>query len=68
MQREQLVEVRQRGSRASQNPHRGESKAAGSGTATTRMRAALAEIAPLKESSSARHDGRVDAQLAAVER
>ena len=51
------------GSTASQNPHRGEPRAAGSGTATTRIRAALAEMAPLNESSTARQAGRVDAQL-----
>ena len=47
----------------SQKPHRGESSAAGSGTATTRMRAALAEMAPLNESSKARQADGVDTEL-----
>ena len=49
-------------------PHRGESRASGSGTATTRMRAALAETAPLKESSTARQPVGSTPSLAAVDR
>ena len=52
----------------SQNPQRGESSVAGSGTTTTRMRAALAAMAPLKESSTARQDGGSTPSLAAVVR